>query len=711
MNGTPPYILDAGDGFQDADTLFNLNAGNYILTVTDDNGCTATLPFTIFDGAANEEADITFAIDGIPCEGGTVAVLYQGMPIPPNIGVVWSTGEVNDTIVITGTDTLGVDILVTNLNCFLNDTVHINCMVQVDLDITVMQPLCGEGALGGPYTGTVIADTINATGAVTWYWSFGDTTTTGIYSGLSPGKYYVTVVDGLDSTAVDSFEIIPPPTLGFDFSHVDSTSCPGTCDGGVQILPLDGDPTMDYFLYWDPVNPKADTGIFFGLMDLCPGINVFTLSQDGNCFFVDSIEIFAPDSVRVDLVQATDVSCYGLADGSLEVNASGGTPGYTYTWENGPPTPVYTGLTAGYHAVIVTDSRNCAVEDSFLIAQPDTLIADIDSSATFHLSCGASDDGVITVEVSGGNLGGYTYTWNPDVSSAYQAVNLSAGNYNVTVSDVRGCSDTTSFLLSSPPPVVVAWPVLIPPACFGDESEFAIESVMGGSGVYQYTINSGEIHEIDEVVNLPAGIFIISVFDDRGCEADTTYTIMQPNPIMVSIGPDDPVIDLGDSLYITGTILQSDNPIATTLWTSEEPLSCETCEGTWVFNSFPTLYTWTVTDINGCTGSASILVDVDYDRDVFLPNIFSPNSDGRNDDFTVFTGPGVETINYIRIYDRWGNVVHTESGLLPSQTGAGNWDGTFDGQEMNPGVYVYVVEIKFIDGQTLVFRGDVTLVK
>ncbi len=98
-----------------------------------------------------------------------------------------------------------------------------------------------------------------------------------------------------------------------------------------------------------------------------------------------------------------------------------------------------------------------------------------------------------------------------------------------------------------------------------------------------------------------------------------------------------------------------------------------------VFNSVPALYTWTVTDINGCQASASILVDVDYQRDVYIPNVFSPNGDGRNDEFRIFTGLGVVSINYIRIYDRWGNLVHEEGPQMPSPTGAGNWDGSFKG--------------------------------
>jgi gliding motility-associated-like protein len=350
--------------------------------------------------------------------------------------------------------------------------------------------------------------------------------------------------------------------------------------------------------------------------------------------------------------------------------------------------------------------------DSFSISQPDTLIADIDSSGTLNLSCGGSSDGIITINASGGNSGQYTFAWDPDISTDYQAVNLPAGFYSITVTDIRGCLDTTSYLLTSPPPIVVEWPDVADPACFGDETVLLIENVSGGNGNYSFSINSGEVFNIGEAVMLPSGIYIVTVFDDRGCSSDSTYIIMEPDPILVSISPDDPVIDLGDSIFITGNVDQSQNPIVMTLWTSTEPVSCSTCEGTWVFNSVPATFTWTVIDSNGCEGSSSILVDVDYQRDVYIPNIFSPNGDGRNDDFKIFTGPGVVSINYIHIYDRWGNLLHVEGQQMPSENGAGNWDGTSKGDEVSPGVYVYVAEITFIDNNTtLTYKGDVTLIR
>lgn len=711
--GIGPYLLSAGAGTQDGDTLLNMNSGNYTLTVTDANGCTATLPFRVPDYDDNEEADISFQINGVPCEeGSTVTVLFQGMPIPAGVGVQWSTGAITPTIPITEPDTLSVDVLFgAPIFCILDDTVIINCEIELELDISLIQPLCDNAAIGGPYTGTVIVDTMNAVAPVTWYWSIPDTTNTATYSGLSPGKYYVTVTDAAGSMAIDSFEIIAPPAIGMSFTNVVNTSCPEICDGEVNITPNGGAPLSDYYLYWGSPS-QADTGSVFTITDLCAGDNYFTIAQDANCFFLDSVEILAPDSIHIDLVNAVDPTCYGDNDGSLEVAANGGSPGYTYQWNVGGSGAINANIGAGEYYVTATDQNNCTAIDSFELSEPDTLIAQIDISGTLNLSCGSSNDGIVTIDVSGGNTGGYTFTWSPNVSATYQAVNLGAGDYFITVSDPKGCSDTTSYTLTGPMPIEVTWPAIAEPECFGDETIIQISTATGGNGNFTYNINGGELFDLGESVAVPSGIYIVTVFDDRGCSTDTTYTVIEPNPILVSIGPEEPVIDLGDSLYIVGSVDQSDNPIIMTMWSSTAPVSCATCEGTFVYNVVPTEYVWTVTDVNGCQGSASILVKVDYDRDIYIPSAFSPNNDGRNDDFRIFTGLGVEMINSFNIYDRWGNLVHSETNQLPSANGAGKWDGTYNGSPLNPGVYVYVAEITFIDNHTkLVFKGDVTLVR
>jgi gliding motility-associated-like protein len=122
-------------------------------------------------------------------------------------------------------------------------------------------------------------------------------------------------------------------------------------------------------------------------------------------------------------------------------------------------------------------------------------------------------------------------------------------------------------------------------------------------------------------------------------------------------------------------------------------------------------YTLTVIDINGCTASSQIFVDIDRNRKVYIPTVFSPNGDGINDKFQVFTGLGVEHINFVRLYDRWGEKVYEEIDLPPSSDGTPGWDGNFRGHDMDPAVFLYLVEVVFVDGKVLVYRGDVSLLR
>jgi gliding motility-associated-like protein len=125
-------------------------------------------------------------------------------------------------------------------------------------------------------------------------------------------------------------------------------------------------------------------------------------------------------------------------------------------------------------------------------------------------------------------------------------------------------------------------------------------------------------------------------------------------------------------------------------------------------------YTILAYDINGCAIESELVIEVDKNRNVYIPNIFTPDGDGINDLFQPYVGLGVSRINYFRIYDRWGEMLH-ERLLVEDDLSQINpaiaWDGTFKGRAMNPGVYVYLAEIEFLDGRVLLYRGDISIVK
>ena len=117
-----------------------------------------------------------------------------------------------------------------------------------------------------------------------------------------------------------------------------------------------------------------------------------------------------------------------------------------------------------------------------------------------------------------------------------------------------------------------------------------------------------------------------------------------------------------------------------------------------------------VVDENGCIAEDEIVIQVLKNRDVFIPNAFSPNGDGVNDWLTVFGGRQVKEVHQFLVYSRWGEVVFEAYNFLPNDLSEG-WNGRFKGDPMNPGVLVYWAEVEFIDGFRLFLKGDVTLMR
>ena len=122
------------------------------------------------------------------------------------------------------------------------------------------------------------------------------------------------------------------------------------------------------------------------------------------------------------------------------------------------------------------------------------------------------------------------------------------------------------------------------------------------------------------------------------------------------------------------------------------------------------VYTLTATTDNGCEASDQLAITVAKERPIFIPNVFTPNGDGDNDLFKVYSGEGVEEIKKFKIFDRWGALVY-EAQNLRNDIEYFGWDGRLKGENMTQGVYVYFLEVLYIDGKSEIIRGDVTLMR
>lgn len=146
-------------------------------------------------------------------------------------------------------------------------------------------------------------------------------------------------------------------------------------------------------------------------------------------------------------------------------------------------------------------------------------------------------------------------------------------------------------------------------------------------------------------------------------------------------------------------------------WYSQDSLDCtDNCFNQQVSPYVTTLYEVEVMDENGCPATADVIVNVQFDRSVYIPNVFSPNGDGLNDYFRVFGNSAVLQVKRMLIADRWGEIVFEAENILLEEEQK-FWDGIHRGEKMNDDVLVYYVVVEYIDGKTESFKGDVSLIR
>ena len=117
-----------------------------------------------------------------------------------------------------------------------------------------------------------------------------------------------------------------------------------------------------------------------------------------------------------------------------------------------------------------------------------------------------------------------------------------------------------------------------------------------------------------------------------------------------------------------------------------------------------------ITDEDGCTAEDEVVIFVDKERPIFIPNVFSPNGDGFNDLWTIYSGPAAARIVRLNVFSRWGEHVFSATDI-PLSNPASGWNGTFKGEMVDPEVYVFYAEVEFIDSEIILYEGSITVVR
>ena len=234
---------------------------------------------------------------------------------------------------------------------------------------------------------------------------------------------------------------------------------------------------------------------------------------------------------------------------------------------------------------------------------------------------------------------------------------------------------------------------------------------INGTGPYEVTVNGTDVNDLD-LESLPSGSYSIEVIDGNGCTAQQGVTLLEPLVQNVSISGPNSIV-LGESADLSLDVSVNTDDIDNMVWVNGA--GSIVCEGGDCFTITPTpeeddTYCVTITYDGGCVIEDCIQVRVFKIKSVYIPNIFTPNGDNLNDQFFIDVNDEIEEITFVQVYDRWGNKVYEKENLTLEQDPE-SWDGTHNGKEVAQGVYMYVVEIKFVDGSTELFKGDIAVLR
>lgn len=513
---------------------------------------------------------------------------------------------------------------------------------------------------------------------------------------LPAGDYQIIFSD-TDDNNTDTTVIVTitePTPLTLTMTDNVSATCFAECNGSLTVLAAGGNDNYRYEWSNGAQTPTVN--------ELCAGQYRVIVFDNNECETMLALNINQPSEFIATATETQSVSCFGESDGRISVTANKGIQ--AIQWSTGDASDEVIGLTAGTYEVTVTDMNDCSAVSTVELTEPDAPLA-VSIDINNQISCHGEADGSLSVNATGPTEQ-LTYNWSNGASTA-TANNLTAGNYSVTITNANGCTAMAALMLEEPNALTASVAANII-TCLDEPNagEIYIETTNGGVPPYEYAIDGVLFSSNTTISNLFDGGYEVTIRDAAGCEINRSIIIEGPPDITVDLG-EDFVTKLGEPVVLNA-ITNSSNPNVT--W-SLDSTSCITadCSKIELMPLETATYSVTIFDeLTQCSATDQVQVRIDKQRNVYVPNAFSPNADGHNDRFTVFSGGDVEVVNTFRVFDRYGALVYEMKDMKTNDTEMG-WDGTFNGENLNSGVYVWIAEVTFIDGWKEMYRGDVTI--
>ncbi|MFV5688058.1 PKD domain-containing protein [Flavobacterium sp. ZT3R25] len=705
-----PYVVSwvGPNGFtSSATSISNLSPGDYTLSVLDNGGCPFSKIYKITEPDAivittDLEKDITCFgnVNGaiaITITGGTINYKYawtkDNLPfantedlsnLSPGIYTVSvsdsnNCGPVTTTFTIKEPPVLVLNLVSqTNVLCFGTATgaIAINVMGGTPIQIS-------PGVFDYNYA---------------WTGPNGFTSSNKNLSSILAGTYDLTVTD--NSGCAKKLSVLVTQSSEITIKATTTViNCYGDNNASISLVVSGG--IAPYKITWSTLA----TGLFQD--NLSAGDYLITVTDALNC--INTLNVNIPEAPIFTINPVVkQISCFGMNDGSINLNLVGGIAPLKLVWSDGSTAGLTrNNLGPGFYTVTITDSKPCIITRTFILLEPQKLV--LSANVTHAFDCDDTNSGVINLLVAGGTPP-FTYTWSNGATTE-DLTTIPAGNYLVTVTDSRGCSKMAQYVINRQPPIVIGVETKTDFNCDAKSvKQTFVAQVSGGVPPYQLTWSSGTISGVNnEMMNTNQnGTVILGVTDNLGCTANYTFNVAIPK-----LGT--PSFTTSSYSYATFGTFSISDPIqftntatadySSTAWdfgdgsvsSEENPTHTFVKEGSYVV-------TQTVIYPFGCIYTHIVTLLIDKGYKMVIPNGFTPNGDGINETFKpVFVG--LKSLQ-LDVYDTWGELIYSEKG----ETLQG-WDGRIKERESENGNYYYKVKGTTFYGKIMNENGPFTLIK
>lgn len=528
--GTGNLIFTLGNETNSTGIFENLEAGNYNITITDDNNCNISTSYEITE--PTELTISTTTVNLVNCNGqeGSIQVAAQGGTLPYQ----FSNGNNSNSTGFFENLTAGIYMVsVTDGNgCMTSIEVNIIEPNALDIEITQIQnPLCN-----GDNSGSIQLQAMGGTGTIN-YTLGNETNTTGIFENLNANTYNITITDENNCTSLIDVELTEPPILEISNNQTSNVNCFGENNGSVNLAASGGTGTLTFTMG----NESNTTGIFENLV---ANNYTFSVEDENGCSNSIEINITEPTVLTSEVIQTNPIDCAGGNNGMIQFEAFGGVGNYQFSL-NGQTnsTGFFENLTADDYVMNLTDDNGCTTSQNIMVTEPIEITAAILNVQ--NVLCVGENSGAISLSATGGT-GQLEFSLGNETNTTGTFQNLSEGIYNITITDENNCQNSIETNILEPSPIVPNIEFTNPILCAGEASGAIVATATGGNGDFEYTLEN-ETNSTGIFEDLEDGIYIISIIDQNNCASTIEFEIDEPQQIITSISQTQNILCAGES--------------------------------------------------------------------------------------------------------------------------------------------------------------------